>query len=72
MRNILTVAAIAAVAIVAQPALAKNKGHGDKKIERLNDQLGHVLTTPSDDRRDQIDKLVRDIGFALFSRNAAN
>ena len=63
--------ALAVMMLAAAPAFAGNKHHGnnDNKIAKLQDKIDHVLVTPSDDRRKQIDQLEQKLGFFLFQRN---
>ena len=65
--------ALAVMMLVATPAFAGHKNNRDKldrQIDNLQNQIDHVLLgPPSDDRREQIDKLEGKLAFKLFQRN---
>lgn len=62
--------ALAIAALVATPAFAGgNKQKTENKIDSLNRQIGHVVVTPSDNRREQLDRLEVKLARALFVRN---
>jgi hypothetical protein len=62
--------ALTIAALVATPALAGgNKQKTENKIDSLNRQIGHVVVTPSDNRREQLDRLEVKLARALFVRN---
>ena len=54
------------LALCATPAFAGNKGKHEKNVANLEAKLEHVFRTPDDDRRDDIDKLERQLAYNLF------
>jgi len=66
--------ALAVMMLVATPAFAGHKSKHDlqKSIDNLNERIAQVVVTPSDDRREKLDKLERQLGYALFKLQKDN
>ena len=59
------------MAFLATPAFAGNhSGHKlDRQIDKLQGKIDHVLVTPSDNRREQLDRLEQRLAYKLFLKN---